>query len=301
MQGLKHLIGSPSALLAFEAAARLGSFTAASRELAVTQAAVSFAVKQLESALGVTLFARSHKKIELTEVGERFFTDVALGLSHIRRSAEELHRRHRDRHVTLSVTTAFATYWMIPRLAAFRAAHPSVDLRFYTSDKDVELAAEGCDLGVYRGDAWADYHAERLTTEEIFPVCSPSYAAAHRCGSVAAVARLNLIHLEEPFRDRPGWADWFAANRHPWRDTGAGLRLNDYALVLHSALEGQGMALGWRHLVADSLARGRLVRPLGAKLVTSYGFYVVWPNWAPLSAPATCVRDWLLGQAAAEA
>ncbi|MEJ0071574.1 MAG: LysR substrate-binding domain-containing protein [Pseudomonadota bacterium] len=299
MQGLKQLIGSPSALLAFEAAGRLGSFTAASQELNVTQAAISFAVKQLEGALGVTLFARSHKKIELTEVGERFFHDVTVGLSHIRRSAEELHRRHRNRHVTLTVTTAFATYWMIPRLAAFRTAHPSVDLRFYTSDKDVDLGAEGIDLGVYRGsDSWPDYHAELLTPEAIYPVCSPAYAAAQTCGDVASVAGLNLIHLEEPFRPRPGWTDWFTANGTPWRDTGAGLRLNDYALVLHSALEGQGVALGWHHLVSDSIRRGRLVRPIEASLVTGSGFYVVWPKRAPLSSPAICVRDWLLGQAA---
>lgn len=302
MQSLKHLIRSPSALFAFEAAARLGSLTAAARELGVTQAAVSFAVKQLEAALGVTLFLRSHRRIELTEVGERFFHDVAIGLSHIRRSAEELHRRRRDRHVTLSVTTAFATYWMMPRLAAFRDAHPDLDLRFYTSDKDVELGAEAIDLGVYRGGAvWPDYHAALLVSEEIYAVCSPEYDAVHPCKDLATLAAGTLIHLDEPFRPRPTWADWFAGNGLQWRDSGAGLRLNDYALVLQAALEGQGIALGWRHLVHDLLARRRLVRTVPDSLVTEAGFYVVWPKRETLSPQATRVRDWLIGHATAAA
>ena len=201
MQSLRSLIASPSGLFAFEAAARLRSFTAAGRELNVTQAAISFAVKQLEEALGVALFLRHHKKIELTDVGERFFHDVALGLNVIRRSAEEMTRQRRDRHVTLSVFTGFATYWMMPRLGAFRAAHPAIELRLLTSDKDVDLQAEGIDLGIRRGDGkWPDCGAALLAAEEIYPVCSPSYRPKQRGLSAGALAGLDLIHLEEPFR-----------------------------------------------------------------------------------------------------
>lgn len=298
MESLRSLIGSPSALFAFEAAARLGSFTAAGRELNVTQAAVSFAVKQLEESLGVALFLRHHKRIELTDVGERFFHDLAIGLAHIRRSAEEMRRLRRDRHVTLSVSTGFATYWMVPRLAAFRVAHPDVDLRLQTSDKDVELSAEGIDLGTRRGDgAWPDYETALLAPEEIYPVCSPAYLGDRGALDLPALARLDLIHLEEPFRPRPTWVDWFAAKGYAWSDNGGGLRLNDYALVLQAASEGEGVALGWHHQAVELVRRGRLVRPIADSLVTGLGIYVLWPKRARLSPAALIVRDWLLAQA----
>ena len=297
MQSLRSLIGSPGALYAFEAAARLGSFTAAGRELNVTQAAVSFAVKHLEEALGIALFLRNHKKIELTDVGERFYHDVAIGLAHIRRSAQELRRLRRDRHVTLSVSTGFATCWMVPRLGAFRVAHPDIELRVQTSDKDVELTAEGIDLGIRRGDgAWAMYEATLLAPEEIYPVCSAAYRPDARPLDLLSLSKLDLIHLDEPFRPRPTWADWFFAKGFVWTDAGAGLRLNDYALVLQAALEGEGVALGWRHLVAESVRCGRLIRPIPASLVTNLGFYVVWPKRVRLSPFAVHVRDWLLTQ-----
>ncbi|MGE0716867.1 MAG: LysR substrate-binding domain-containing protein [Alphaproteobacteria bacterium] len=293
MQSLRRLIPSPGALLAFEAAARLGSFTAAGRELNVTQAAVSFAVKNLEAALGVALFVRHHKRIELTESGERFYHDVAIGLGHIRRSAEQIRRR--DRHVTLSISTGFATYWMMPRLAGFRAANPDIDLRCHTSDKDLDLAAERLDLGIYRGDgAWPEYDCTLLAPEEIYPVCSPDYRRGARVQSLAALARLDLIHLEEAFRPRPTWSDWLAAEGMAWRDDGKGLRLNDYALVLQAALEGEGVALGWHHLVEDAVRRGRLVRPVANRQVTGLGSHVVWPRRRGLSPTAARVRDWLL-------
>lgn len=306
MQSLRSLIASPSGLFAFEAAARLRSFTAAGRELNVTQAAISFAVKQLEEALGVALFLRHHKKIELTDVGERFFHDVALGLNVIRRSAEELNRQRRDGHVTLSVSTGFATYWMMPRLGAFRAAHPSIELRLLTSDKDVDLLAEGIDLGIRRGDGqWPDCGAALLAPEEIYPVCSPSYRPKQRGLSPAALAGLDLIHLEEPFRERPTWTDWLRAQGHDWHDAGAGLRLNDYALVLQAAVEGEGLALGWHHLISGPMLRGRLIRPSPVSLVTGLGIWVAWPKRTPLSPAAAAVRDWLIaersGQAPADA
>jgi DNA-binding transcriptional LysR family regulator len=297
MQSLRSLISSPSALFAFEAAGRLGSFSAASKELNVTQAAVSFAVKQLEESLGVGLFLRSHKKIELTDVGERFFHDVSIGLTHIRRSAEEFRRTKRGEHVTMSVSTGFATYWMIPRLASFRATHPDIDLRVQASDKDVELTAEAIDLGIRRGDGlWPDYDVAMLAPEEIYPVCSAAYLAGRAGADLSTLANLDLIHLDEPFRPRPTWVDWLAAKGIDCPNPGGGLRLNDYALVLQAAHEGEGIALGWHHLVANSIRRGQLVRPIPESLVTGLGIFVCWAKRGRLSRSAARVRDWLLSQ-----
>jgi DNA-binding transcriptional LysR family regulator len=296
MQSLRSMIQSPSALFAFEAAARHLSFTRAAEELNVTQAAVSYAMRQLETALGVALFHRRHRRIELTEAGERFYNDVSIGLAHIRRSAEAITRARRDRHVTLSVSTAFAAYWMVPRLAEFRAAHPEIDIRLQTTDKDLDLAAEGTSLGVRRGSgSWPGYEAMFLAPEAIVPVASPAHLA--RTDPIREPADLlgrDLIHLEEPFRIRPTWTDWFAGHGLAWTDRGDGLRLNDYALVLQAAIAGEGVALGWRHLVERLVAQGFLVVALDAPYSEVDGFYLVWPSDRPISPETEQVRDWIV-------
>lgn len=299
MQNLRSIIVSPSALLAFEAAGRHMSFTAAARELNVSQSAVSHAVRQLENALGQSLFLRRHRRIELTETGERFHNDVSIGLMHIRRSAETIRRQRDVDHVTLSASTAFASWWMVPRLAAFRAALPEIDLRLQTTDKDVDLAAEGISLGVRRGlGDWDEYDSELLAPEAVYPVCSADYGASiGRLTDGGGLRGLKLIHLEEPFRPCPNWADWFAGEGIDYVDRGEGLRLNDYALVIQAVMEGQGVALGWHHITGRLIDRGQLVRPVGKTLETGCGYYLVWPRGYALSAQAQSVRDWLLAAA----
>ena len=298
MRSLRQILPSPGALFAFEAAARRGSFTLAGEELGMSQAAVSYAIKQLEGALGTALFLRRHRGVELTEAGERFYNDVSIGLAYIRRSAESLERLRADDHVTLSVSTAFASYWMLPRLVAFRRDLPDIDLRLQTSDKDVDLAAEGIPLGIRRGDGlWAEYESGLLAPEEIWALASPGYlAAAGRPADLDGLARHRLIHLEEPFRPRPTWSDWFEALGVRYHDDGEGLRLNDYALALQAALEGQGVTLGWRHVTAGLVSSGLLVRVVPEAYDSGYGFYLAWPRSRRLSRNAERVRDWLLAQ-----
>ncbi|WP_282605486.1 LysR substrate-binding domain-containing protein [Pelagibius sp. Alg239-R121] len=299
MQNLRNLIPSPGALFVFEAAGRLSSFTRAAEELSISQAAVSYAIKQLEEALGQALFRRQHRKVALTEAGERFFSDVSIGLAHIRRSAEALHQSQSGRHVTLSVSTAFASQWILPRLAGFHADCPSVDLRLQTTDRDSDLAAEGIALGIRRGSGgWAEYETALLAPEEIRPICSPAYLA-NELGvpTVESLAREKLIHLEEPFRVRPGWSEWFSAHGVTYQSRDDGLRLNDYALVIQAAQEGEGVALGWQHLTRRLIEQGVLVNPVDEVLHGEFGFYVVWPKTIALSPDAEQVRDWLLTQA----
>lgn len=301
MQNLRSLIGSPIGLLAFEAAARHRSFTLAGRELNVTQAAVSFAVKRLEESLGAALFLRHHRRIELTDLGARFYQDVSMGLTHIRRSAEDLRRRHNEKRVTLAVSTGFATYWMMPRLRTFQSEHAGIELRFHTSERDVDLAGEGIELGIYRGDgAWDRYDSALLAPEQIYPVCSPAYAGAKPPLKPAELAALELIHLEEPVRYRPGWSNWFAEAGVAWRDSGTGLRLNDYAVILQAAIEAEGIALGWNHLVLDLIRRGRLLRLCDFSLRTDCGVFIVWAKHVKLSPAAVTVRDWLVRQSGRE-
>lgn len=299
MQSLRHLLPSAGALIVFEAAGRLSSFTGAGRELGVTQAAVSYAIRSLERQLGVPLFQRRHRQVTLTEAGERFFADVSLGLSHIRKSAEDLRARAVGGHVTLSASTAFASFWMMPRLQQFRDELPGIDLRIQTADRDLDIVAEDIPLGIRGGEPkdWPSYDFLPFAEEEIFPVAGASYAA--RFGlpeTVTDLAHHRLIHLEEPFREAASWAEWFRSASITGAIADRSLLINDYALVIQAVMEGQGIALGWRHLVELLVAAGLLVRVTSHSLRTGKGFYVVWPKHRELSDSARKVRDWLAAQ-----
>lgn len=300
MQSLRHLLPSAGSLIVFEAAGRLSSFTAAGRELGMTQAAVSYAVRGLEDQLGSKLFERRHRQVLLTDTGERFLADVTIGLSHIRKSAEEIRARSSGPHVTLSASTAFASFWMMPRLQKFRDDLPGVDLRIQTSDRDLDLVAEGMPLGIRGGAAsdWPDYELLPIAPEEIYAVAGPSYIA--RFGMPASPAEMTyhrLIHLEEPFRPAANWKGWFRSAGVNGAVANRGLQINDYVLVIQAVMEGQGIALGWRHLTERLVASGLLVQVTDHVLRTGLDFHVAWPKNRELNGSARKVRDWLAAQA----
>lgn len=299
MENLRRLLPSINSLVVFEAAGRLSSFTAAAQELRMTQAAVSYAIARLEEHLGTALFRREHRRVRLSEAGERFHADVTIGLSHIQRSAQNLRAVATGGHVTLACSTAFAAWWMVPRMARFRADLPHIDLRIQSADRDLDLVGEGIPLAVRGGNPgdWPQYQAEPLAPEEIYPVCGASYLAGRtRPENAADLLAHQLIHLEEPHRSAATWRDWFAAVGIEGRRVPKGLQINDYVLVIQSVMAGQGVALGWRHLVEGLVDSGVLVRLTDHVLATGMQFHVIWPREVALSRAAQEVRDWLLAQ-----
>lgn len=304
MEPLRRLLPSINSLVVFEVAGRLSSFSGAARELGMTQAAVSYAIHRLENQLGTALFLREHRRVTLSEAGQKFHADVTIGLSHIQRSAQGLRAVATGGHVTLSCSTAFAAFWMVPRMAKFRKDLPQVDLRIQTADRDLDLVGEGIPLGIRGGNPqdWPQYHAEALAPEEIYPVCAAAWQPpGGRPETVRDLLAHPLIHLEEPFRQATTWAEWFAPAGVSTREVPKGLQINDYVLVVQSVLEGQGIALGWRHLIEGLVQKGVLVRLTDHVLATGKSFHVVWPRDATLSRPTQDVRNWLLDQRAAGA
>jgi DNA-binding transcriptional LysR family regulator len=296
MRELERHVGSVYNLVVFEAAARLLSFSRAAEEIGVTQPAVSQAVRRLEAAIGARLFHRSHRAIALTEAGERLHEDVADGFARILGTARRISRAARPDHVTLLVSTAFATWWMVPRLAEFRTRHPQVDLRLEALDKDLEIAAEATTLAVRRGNGrWPGYASALIAPERLSAVASPAFLSRHKVLSAAAELRdATLIHLDEPHRYRPGWMEYFAHFGVAFRDRGDGLRLNDYALVLQAAMAGEGVALGWEHVCERPIVQG-LLKPAGPwTWETGEGFYLVWSASRSISPHAALIRDWIL-------
>ena len=299
MRELRRLIHSPHHLFVFEVCGRLMSFTRAAEELGVSQPAVSLAIRQLEQAIGQDLFERRHRAIRLTDAGERFYNEVSMSFERLLQAAREVNRSPDADLVTLSISTAFANYWVMPRLTRLHQTHPGIDLRLQVVDKDVDLEHENVSLGIRRGrGGWMGYDSASIAREELFAVASPTYLAAHsRPKSIEDLLQHQFIHLEEPFRPRPRWRDWFEAFGVDFVDKGEGLRLNDYALVIQAAMAGEGIAMGWRH-VTDSLVKKRLLVPvLPQSWKTGEEFHLIWSDRTELSEPAQQVRDWIIEEA----
>lgn len=289
-------INSPRNLVIFTVAAKHGSFTRAAAELNMQQPSVSAAVKQLEEALNVSLFVRSHRKVELTTAGNRLFSDVSRSLEDIERSIASVRQMGREDHVTLNSSSAFSHYWMVPRLQKLHDIHPEIDLRLQTSDREPNLDMENISLGIRLGNGkWPGCHAAKIAEEIIYPVASPRVmTSARNLRSIPNLMNERLIHLEEPVRERPTWADWFAHHDIRDRNLVAGLRLNDYALVLQAAMSGEGFSFGWDHVVRDLIRRNLLAAKPEWGWRTGKSFYLVWSTSKPLAAHAEMVRDWII-------
>ncbi|MBK5570269.1 LysR substrate-binding domain-containing protein [Ensifer sp. 2YAB10] len=297
MENLRRLLPSAASLIVFEAAGRHQNFTRAANELGMTQAAVSYAIRGLEEQLGVPLFHRVHRAVELTEAGEKFHADVSVGLSRIQKSAEDIRAKGRETNVTLAASTAFASMWMLPRLNRMREDLPEIDLRIQTAVRDLDLEEEPIPLGIRGGDPshWPRYHAALLAEEVVNAVATPAYIEEHGLPKTAAdLQRHNLIHLEEPVRRACDWTEWFASAGLTYPKQARRLTINDYVLVIQAVLAGEGVALGWEHLINPQIRSGALMPVAGHVLKTGLAFYVVWPRSRELNAQAKRVRDWLL-------
>jgi putative choline sulfate-utilization transcription factor len=288
-----------SALPFFEAAARLGSFSAAARELNTSQPAVSHHIAHLEAELGVTLFVRGPRGAMVTAEARQLLMAVQEGFDGIARTAAALRARQRPSSLTLATDFGLAAFWLLPKLGALSGALPGVDVRILTSQSRIDLHSELVDLALPFGRGpWPGCHAAKLFGEVVVPVCSPDFLRRH--GSVrgiAELASLPLLDLEAP---EPGrwltWADYLAPHVPAGR-TSRNLGFNDYMLVLQAAMAGHGVALGWRPLVDDLLQAGTLVVALDRTVETDRGYYIVWPRTRRGGGDIERLRRWLMAQA----
>ncbi|ESY64044.1 hypothetical protein X742_27030 [Mesorhizobium sp. LNHC232B00] len=298
MERLSRYVPSARHLWVFDVTAKAGSFTAAAESLNVSQPAVSKCIRQLENALGVSLFSREHRRVRLTEPGAKLHNVVSRGFEEVIAVAQELQTYSRANPVTLSVPSAFANYCLIPRLAIFHAKNPEIDLRVQTTDREGHLDDVGISFEVRRGSAdWPGIGTARLADEVISPIASKAFLAKH--GPISSPAQLQglpLIHLEEPVRNRVTWRRWFDQFGVPFDEKGGGLRLNDYTMVLHAAVAGEGIALGWHHITEELTRGGFLQRLEHLSWQTGMGFHLCWSQLRQQSGQETCVRAWLMNE-----
>lgn len=258
-----------SQLRAFEAAARHRSFKLAAEELAVTAAAVSHQIRQLEAWLGLALFERHTRRVELTAAAHSLWPVLRQGLDAFAEALAAL-APPRAQAVTLAVTPAFAAHWLLPRLPRFQQLHPRIELRILASHAVVDLAHGGADLAVrYGGRDEPELEAQALPADRFLPVASPRLGLR----TPADLAAQRLVHFDwhRPAPDRPTWPRWLRQSGLRHGDARGGLRFSEESHAIQAAVAGQGVALLSHSLVQDDLARGVLVAPFGPELPAPAG------------------------------
>ncbi|UTW08561.1 LysR substrate-binding domain-containing protein [Pseudomonas benzenivorans] len=253
------------ALIAFEAAFRLGSMTAAAQEQGTTQPVISQRIRALEESIGRVLFDRTGNRLTPTDQGRFLFAELSSALSSINTAVEKLRDEALDVPPSLSIAAnfGFAHAWLLPRLGALQQAFPRYRFEIAPADSESALEMGEADIAIRFG-ALSSCRANevQLVREVVFPVCSPAFAQRHDLtGRVdeQVLSRVPLLHMDQ---NNPRWLDWAGwcvlAGLAPAQET-ARFKFNNYPLLISAVLRGEGMALGWAELVQQAVAEGQLV------------------------------------------
>ncbi|HEY5721241.1 MAG TPA: LysR family transcriptional regulator [Allosphingosinicella sp.] len=281
-----------NALRAFEAAARHESFTRAAIELCVTPAALSHQVKALEERLGASLFRRLPRGLALTDEGQALLPVLRDSFDRIAELLQRFDAGVVREVLAVGSVGTFAVGWLLPRLAAFQAAHPFVDLRLSTNNNRVDIAAEGLDFAIRFGDgAWHGILAERLFAAPLTPLCIP--AMAERLSEPADLGRETLLRSYRA----DDWPDWFRAAGTP-SPAVRGPVFDSSWVMIEAAMQGAGVALAPSSMFERELTEGVLVRPFAAEIDTGAYWLTRLKSKAPTGA-MSAFRDWILAEAEA--
>ncbi len=283
-------------LIAFEAAARLLSFTRAGEELHLSQAAISQQIRGLEQNLQVKLFTRSHRAVQLTNEGREYQHTVVAILKQLAGATMDIQNVEFSRQLVIGCDQSFATQWLSPRISELRLLMPDVSLRIIASDDYRESLGSDVQVAVLHGEGqWPGFQVTRLFDEEVFPVCSPGFD--HDLASqdwVKWLLQAQLIDLADSHWNWMNWRLWLGGNNIDQPLANRNLQINSYPLVIDAACAGQGVALGWRYLVDDLLAQGHLLRPVEQSLKTDLGYYFMCRDNLQDDVSVLGLRTWLM-------
>jgi DNA-binding transcriptional LysR family regulator len=300
-KGYRRIVPSLTALVEFEAVARLSSFTFAATELGVTQSAVSRQIRFLEETLAVRLFRRGHRSIELTTEGEALYLVVAESMQKIAGVFDRLATTGvEQRELVLASTAAFSQFRLLPRLANLKKLDPPLQLRLTTQMFTADLRHVEVDVAVRYGDGqWTDGTSTLLFDVEVFPVCSPQFLKENDVPvSLEQLAGMALVDSDSTSEGWMDWTEWFhAVGLRPTRLNKV-LRCSLYTDAVQAARYGQGIVLGWSRLVDHLLMTGELVRLDVATFKPAESFFVVVPHGRTISPVITQLIEWLRGDPA---
>jgi LysR family glycine cleavage system transcriptional activator len=286
-----------NALRGFEAVARHMSFGRAAEELRVTPAAVSQQIKNLEEFLGVQLFRRQGRRIQLTETGRQVLPGIEKGFGNLADAVRPYLNPVPTGNISCSTVAAFAARWLVPRLQSWTAEHPNIDVRISASDELVGFKRKGIDVAIRLGTGeWDDLYTELLFQEEVIPLCSSDLLDVELPLRVPSDLRHHqLIHFTPPSGQlNTKWSDWVKLAGVSGIDTTRGIFFNEGTMALNAATRGQGVVLAPRILATDELLAGTLIIPFEIKLPTSLAWYIVMPENNMTRPEVVAFRDWLL-------
>ncbi|MCR6500419.1 LysR substrate-binding domain-containing protein [Shinella sp. CPCC 101442] len=289
MSDLRKTVGTLDNLVAFEAAARHGNFSRAARELLVAQPAISRRIQQLEQALGTDLFERQGTRIRLTAAGQQFQNAVTTAFRSIEHAAKALPRED-DGVVSLRVNVAAASLWLMPALGAFYARFPDIRLHLVCIDELPEFSNSDFDLEIRFGTgSWPNVDSYPLLEEQVYPVASREFIAAHELRGPQCLGRVPLLQLENFTSPLMDWNTWLETGVNPIIR-----RLTTYAMVLEAARFGHGVALGWHPYVRQAVEKGDLVRLPIEERTSTYREFLVVKSASRRRFSVEQTKDWII-------
>lgn len=301
---MRNAIPSIGLLQAFEASARHGNFSRAANELALTASAVSRHVAALEDRLGIPLFVRDKRRVQLTDAGKRYAQRVRLHLNGLERDTCEIsNSRSQGYALHLAVVSSFATQWLIPRLPRLAERHPDIHVHLSVRSDPFALEQSQFDAAIFSGDSlWPHTRGRRIAQDgECIPVCSAAFAELHDLSQEDAWRHLTHIGLQS----RPdAWRDWYAlAGWNYSVPASRGPRYELFSMVLAAAAAGLGLGLVPRALVQNALDAGQVVRAHRQTLPGTQSYWFAYPRHGEPSPALRAFEQWIGEQspAAAEA
>jgi LysR family transcriptional regulator, glycine cleavage system transcriptional activator len=286
-----------SALRAFEAAARHMSFSKAATELHVTPAAISHQIHALEEDLGIRLFHRMNRSIELTASARILFPGLSEAFAGIQSSVRRLRAHNDTGTLTVTASPSIAAKWLVLRLHRFQEQHAEVDVRISATDEVVDLTRGDFDIAIrYGRGKYPELEVELLFTNEVFPACSPQLLVEGPPLRVPEDLPAHaLIHDQAIERDplSPTWPMWLKAAGVKNLPATNGLSFNNMHLALDAAIAGHGVVLAHSTIAAADLAAGRLVRLFSLALPDQFAYYIVTAPGALERPKVRAFRDWL--------
>ena len=284
---------------AFEAAARRGSFNRAAEELFVTPSAISHQVKGLEEFLGVNLFRRARRQVELTIAGERYLESVSHALDEIDLATRRLLTFSSSGAVNISVAPAFLTRWLVPKVREFQDLHPDIELRLSPNSGPIDFSWSDIDMAIYFGDGnWPDLEVHFLREVVLVPVCGPGFIEGR--SAISKPEDLCAYTLIDVSARPAGWDEFLAGFGVSCRKRAHRLSFSSTSLALGAAMENLGIALADRQLVAREILYGRLVTPLDIAMENQRGYYLVHQKHRRLTDEMRAFLDWVVGEVAGE-
>ena len=300
---------SLSNLRAFEAVARRLNFSDAAEELFVTQSAISRQIKSLEEELGVPLFVRGTRHVEITQNGQALLRSVEPWLARLDASVRQIREQNSRRRVSITTFASFASLWLLPRIEAFQSRHPDIDIRVSALDAIADLDDPELDLALrYISPEQAPPGAVRLFGEILTPVVSRQLMEQIRRGDAPPLERpadLAQHTLAEEDDNKPStsfvsWRHWLNEHGAPGLQPRRWLYLNFTYQQVQAALAGHGVALARVALVVEALARGELVEPFGpeGRSASPYTYWLIVDATARNRPEVRQFCDWVVAQAA---